>query len=200
MTAITKGEHQEISRILRLYKLPKGGIDFQKVFNIPKSERITALAERDFSNINGIIIVALTMAFENLNLKRGMNEIQILNLSEAIIDDAHTDNLSLEDLLLFLQLFVRGKYPMSYESMDLPKFMKAFDIYRDERHAEGIRIRDEKIMQWQGLGDANRSTKTDPLSEHMSNISGRLSDMKEALREQKISETMKKADKYYDNR
>jgi len=73
------------------------------VFSIPKSERIEALAEVDFSKINSVIIVALTMAFENLNLKRGMNEIQVLNLSEAIIESAAEDDLSLEDLLLFLQ-------------------------------------------------------------------------------------------------
>lgn len=191
------GKIQEITPILRQYKLSKGGIDFPKIFNIPVAQRITALAEQDFTRINMLIVAALTMALENMNLKRGLNEIQILNLSEAIIDSAHEDNLTFEDLMLFLQQFVRGKYPMSYESLDLPKVMKALDIYRDERWHEGIRIRDERIAQWQGLGDAGRSAKADPLSEHMSNISGRISDMKNALRDQKESQTMKKADEYY---
>jgi hypothetical protein len=184
--------------ILRQFKSPAGGLDFPKLFDIPRTERITALAERDFSQINMVIIASLTLAFENLNLKRGLNEIQILNLSEAIIDSAMEDNLALEDLLLFLQAFVRGKYPMSYESLDIPKFMKALDIYREERWQSGISIRDERIAQWQGLGPSTRTIEKDELSEHLSNITGRMSEMKKALSESKHENNiLKQSEKFY---
>lgn len=192
-----EGNRMEVGRILKQYKLPNGYPDYVKLFDIPKSERISSLAQVDFKGTNMIIVAALTMAFENLNVKRGLNELQILNLSEILIESAEEDNISLEDFMLFLSYFVRGKYPMSYESLDIPKFMKAFDLYRDERWQEGIKIRDEKVVQWKGLGDANRTSTTDALSEHMSNISGRISDMKEALREQKEMQTMKKAAEYF---
>ncbi len=194
------GKTQEVATILKRYKTKLGAVDFPILFEIPAKDRIAALAEQNFSRMNGLIIVALTTAFENLNVKRGMNEIQILNLSEAIIDSAAEDNLSFEDLLLFLQQFVRGKFPMSYESLDLPKFMKALDMYREERWHEGIKLRDSRIAQWQGLGDSGRSTKTDSLSEHMSGLSGRIADMKDAMRERKIGDTMKNADKYFDDK
>lgn len=174
---------QEVNIILRQYKTESGGANFPKLFTIPKTERLPSLATKDFTRTNMLVIAALTMAFENFNVKRAMNELQILNLSEAIIDSASEDNLSFEDLMIFLQQFVRGRFPMSFESLDVPKFMKALDIYREDRWQQGIVIRDEKIAQWQGLGDSNRTAKPDTLSEHLSGMSGRLSEMKDALRE-----------------
>lgn len=173
-------------------------MDFPKVFDIPKSERITALAEVDFTRIVTLVSAAITMALENINLKKPLNAIQILDLSEAVIDSSAEDNLSFEDLMLFLQGLVRAKYPISYETFDIPRFMKAFDVYREERWQEGVALRDAKIAQWQGLGDAARSAKEDPLSTHMSNMSGRLSEMKSNLVEAKReNEVLRKADKFY---
>lgn len=191
-----EGKREMVNPILKQYKNEFGAINYPKLFDIPKSERIAELAVKDFSRIVTLVSAAVTMALESINLKKPMNAIQILDLSEAIIDSANEDNLSFEDLMLFLQGLVRGKYPVS-DTMDLPRFMKSLDVYRDERWQEAVKIRDEKISQWQSLGDAGRSAKRDPLSEHMSKISGRIEEMKEALSEKKQSETMKKADKFF---
>jgi hypothetical protein len=142
-----------MNQILRQYKVQGGAPNFPALFNIPRSERIAALAEREPIKTNAIVSGALTMAFENINLKRGFKEEQVLELADAIIDSAGEDNLSLEDLVLFLQYLVRGKYEMSYESLDVPKFMRMFNKYRDERWAEGVRIRDEKHDEYKSLGD-----------------------------------------------
>jgi hypothetical protein len=147
------GNKQEMNQILRQYKVQGGAPNFPALFNIPRSERIAALAEREPIKTNAIVSGALTMAFENINLKRGFKEEQVLELADAIIDSAGEDNLSLEDLVLFLQYLVRGKYEMSYESLDVPKFMRMFNKYRDERWAEGVRIRDEKHDEYKSLGD-----------------------------------------------
>jgi hypothetical protein len=147
------GNKQEMNQILRQYKVQGGAPNFPALFNIPRSERIAALAEREPVKTNAIVSGALTMAFENINLKRGFKEEQVLELADAIIDSAGEDNLSLEDLVLFLQYLVRGKYEMSYESLDVPKFMRMFNKYRDERWAEGVRIRDEKHDEYKSLGD-----------------------------------------------
>lgn len=193
-------DSREVATILRQYKGTGGVIVFEKVFDIPKSARMPALAEKDFTGTVTLVTAAVTMALENINLKRPLNAIQILDLSEAIIDSSGEDNLSFEDLMLFLQGLVRGKYPISYESLDIPRFMKAFDIYREERWQEGVKLRDDRITQWQGLGDAARSAKHDPLSEHLSNMSGRMADMKKELSEHKHENNiLKQADKFYGN-
>ena len=138
------------------------------------------------------------MALENINLKKPLNAIQILDLSEAVIDSSSEDNLSFEDLMLFLQGLVRAKYPISYETFDIPRFMKAFDVYREERWQEGVALRDAKISQWQGLGPSDRNITQDALSEHLANMSGRMSELKQSLREtKKENDIIKQADKFY---
>lgn len=169
--------------ILRQYKEQNGTANFPALFSIPKKDRIEALAKDDFRRTSMLVIAALTMALENINLKRGLNEFQVLDLAEAIIDSAGEDNLSFEDLMLFLQFLVRGKYEMSYESMDIPKFMKLLDQYRDERWKEGIKIRDEKIAQYQSLGPSVRSAHKDELADKFNNIAGKMYDLKASLRD-----------------
>lgn len=200
MKSLTAADQQTTALILKQYKTQTGVVRFDKIFDIPKSERIMALSERDMTQTTMLVIASLTKAFESINFKRGVNELQVLTIADVIIESAGEDNLCMEDLLLFLQKMVKGDYEMSFDQIDVPRFMKLFNQYRDERWSEGVRIRDEKNVQLQSIGDANRSAKADPLSEHMRNLSGRLSEMKEAMSERKQSETMKKADKYFDGK
>jgi len=190
------GNKQQMALILKQYKAPGGATNFPAIFCIPSSDRIPILASEDFTRVNLLVIGALTMAFESLNLKRGLNEMQILDLSECIIDSASDDNLSLEDLMLFLQNMVRGKYEMSYESMDIPKFMRMFAIYRDERHRAIVDYRENQHLQFKGLGDANKTSKGDPLSEHFSRLGDTISNLKNSLKEtKKENHVLKQMDK-----
>lgn len=192
------GKKQEVNLILRQYKLQGGAANFPELFKIPNSERMVELAKKDFEKLNLLIIGALTMAFESLNLKKGMNALQILDLSEAIIDSAGEDNLSFEDFVLFLQYFVRGKYETSYESMDIPKFMRIFDIYRNERWQEGVRIREDQENQYKAIGGGARSAQDNELATQMSRLTSKLSEMKEMLRDTKReNDIIRKADKFY---
>lgn len=176
------GDKKGMNLILRQYKLPSGQVDFPAIFNIPSSQRIPVLAKTDFGKINMLIIGALTMAFEAMNLKRGMNEIQILDLSEAIIDSSEEDNLSLEDLMLFLQNLVRGKYEMSYESMDIPKFMKLFDIYREQRRLSIMELRENEHLQFKGMGDNQRTCSENPLSEALGRFGNTITELKNSIK------------------
>lgn len=178
------GKHQQVNLILKQFKDDYGLVKFESVLSIPKEQRIPALAKQDFMRINMLIIGALTMAFKSLNLKNGLNEFQILDLSEAIIDTSQEDNLSFEDLMLFLQKLTRGEYEIS-ENMNIPKFMKVFEIYREERHQQLNNIRMDKHCSFKISGDANKSSKPNELSEHFSNMASRISELSSALREQK---------------
>lgn len=175
------GNKVEMNLILRRFKTDNGLVDYPAILHIPSTERIPQLAKNDFSRVNMLIIGAITMAFESLNLKRGLNEIQVLDLSEAIIDSAAEDNLSFEDLMLFLQKLVRGEYEVG-ESVNIPKFMNVFEEYREERHREYYRIMEEKHTQNKVHGDTGRIAKRDELEEHFSSMGERLSQMKDNIR------------------
>lgn len=189
---------QEMALILKQYKLPTGGVNYLSLMSIPSDERLPVMAKEDFKRTNMLIIGALTMAFESMNQKRGMNEFQILTLAEDIIDTSTEDNLSFQDLILFLQNLVRGKYKIAYESFDIPKFMELFEIYRQERHSELLRYRENEHLQFKGMGSAERSAKSEPLSEHFSKLGNTLHELKSQLRdERKENHVLKQAKEFY---
>lgn len=189
------GNRQQISTILRDYKTNQGVIKYDKVLAIPVMDRIPALAEKSFHKVVTLITAALTLAFESMNLKRGMNQIQIVDLAEAIIDTAGEDNLAMEDLMLFLQKLVRGEYGAMYESMDIPKFMTAFEEYREQRWQSLNNIRYEQAAQHKGMGDSERNNQTDELSEHFAKMGDRMSEMKSKISDLKQENSSLKMDK-----
>jgi len=179
------GNRQQISLLLRDFKTTQGVIKYEKVLSIPYNDRIPQLAAKDFTRIVTIITAALTLAFEGMNLKRGMTAIQVLDLAEAVIDTAAEDNLALEDLMLFLQKLVRGEYGAMYDSMDIPKFMTAFENYREQRWKQLNNIREEQAAQHKVMGDTGKSNKPDELSEHFSKMADTISGMKSRISELK---------------
>lgn len=141
---------------LKKYKQDNGYPNFGELFKIPSKDRIGEMAKTDMRGAVISVAVILTLTNEALNLSRGMNAVQIVDLAEAIVDDADTDDkISMEDLMIFCQRLVRGHYGTFYESMDSAKFMTFFNKYRDERWEEGIRLRDEKHEEYKKLGDSN---------------------------------------------
>lgn len=159
---ITENGNIEVAKVdkfgigleLKKYKIGNE-INFPTLFEIPKEQRITAMAKADLGATIKIITVALTLALETMNLKRGMTAFQILDLAEAIVDESESDSLAIQDLMLFLQKLTRGEYPEMFEGIDQAKFMSRFNIYRDERWQVGIWLRDQKHEELKGLGDDN---------------------------------------------
>ena len=183
LAALEVGNKNGISIALRQYKTPAGVIKYKELLSIPTPERIAELAKNDFPKTCMVITAGLTLAFEGMNLKRGMNAIQILDLAEAIIDTASEDNLALEDLMLFLQKLVRGEYAPMYESMDIPKFMEKFELYREERHQQLHALRYEIHNQYKTMGDTEKTSKRTELDEHFSSMASRMSNLNQQLRE-----------------
>jgi len=141
------------------------------------------MAENDYEGTLGVVTAGVTLAMENLNLKYPMNALQILDLADAIIDTAAEDNLSLEDLMLFLQQLTRGKYNPLYESMDVPKFMEKFEIYREVRHKEMVELRWNKHLEYISLGDPERSTKPETaFDEHLQSYSNKLQEKNDEIK------------------
>ncbi len=191
------GDKQAISVILREYKTQQGIVKYDKVLAIPINDRIPKLAEKDFPKIITVITAALTLAFEGMNLKRGMTPAQVVDLAEAIIDTAGEDNLALEDLMLFLQKLVRGEYGAMYESMDIPKFMIAFEVYRELRWQQLNNLRLEQASQHKVQGDTGRSGEPNELGEHFSNFANKISDMNSRIKDlRNENQKLKDIDKF----
>ena len=137
----------EINLALKPYKTITGSPNFPALLSIPTDLRLPSLFKTDLKRTAALVGVGVTSAMENLNLARAMNASQIMDLTDAIQDTCHEDNLSFEDLILFLQKLVRGEYGSNYESMDMAKFMEKFEIYRQERYETLQNIRYEQEQQ-----------------------------------------------------
>lgn len=146
--AIQCNNRHEINQAIKAYKAPDGRPNFPALLEIPSPERIPAMASKDMAQTAALITVVLTTAMDSLNLKRPMTPVQILDLTDAVIDSASEDNLSIEDLVLFLQKFTRGEYGSFYESMDMAKFLQIFEEYREQRHQTLLNIRDEQNAKY----------------------------------------------------
>lgn len=185
MIALENGNKHELNAILKTFKNQNGSVNYPTLFAIPTNERLLIWAKFDYDRILTVITVGLTISFETMNLARPMSEEQIIDLAEAVIDTSKEDNLALEDLMLFLQGLTRGKYGVLYESMDIPKFMEKFEVYRQERHQAVQEYRENKHLEYKALGDPTRKRSVDPLDIHLSEMTTKIQSLKDAYNEQK---------------
>jgi hypothetical protein len=140
----------------------RGVVSFPMVLSIDSKDRIPALSKTEEGRFE--VLTALTAsiksAFSNINLRVGLNEDQMIELADAIIDQSGEDNLSLEDVLLFLQKLLVGDAGKIYDRMDIPTFFELFESYRQDRHLATIQIREEQQVQYKSLGDPERWSET----------------------------------------
>lgn len=182
---------------LKKYKEQNGYPNYGELIKIPTSQRINELAKADLRGTVTTLAVALTLAMEAMNLKNGMNAIQIVDLAEAIIDDSEEDKLAIEDVLLFCQRLTRGHYGTLYESMDAPKFMTFFNQYRDERWNKAIEIRDAKHEEYKKMGDSNDFDRNyvrdaSPFGQYMQHLREKTQARKDEVYENRESKNRKR--------
>lgn len=183
--AMVAGNNRQVAQILKQYKLPTGEVNFPAICStVPSEERLPAIYQKDFMQATALVVGALTMAFEKMNFKRKMDGILINNIAEEVLDDCDVDNLSLEDLLLFLQMMVRGRYG-NIEELSVSRFMNLFDKFRDERHKSFLNYTENLHLHLKGLGSSERSSKSDALSEHFSRFANTMSTMRQNIKELK---------------
>lgn len=159
----------------------RGIVQFNKVLAIPTEERIPALILQEGGRevVTTVLTASIISAFTNLNIRTGMNEDQVIELALQIIEESSEDNLGLEDVLLFLQQLITGKVGVVNDRMDMPTFFKLFEVYRQERHEELIKVRYEQAVNHKALGPSERASEDQTtekdahrlaLSEHMKHI------------------------------
>lgn len=187
MSVLEGGNQTEIKNRLAIFK-PGGKLSVLKTLEIPSEERIPALIKQEngFIRVAAVLGAYLKQAMENLNLRSNFNEDQLVNLIEMVIDESSYDNLGIEDVVLFLEQMVTGKSGVLYDRIDTPTFFQMFENYRQERHSALLKYRENKHLEYKGLGDPNRSTKKETaFEEHLSQFTNKLQTMKDELEEQK---------------
>lgn len=139
----------------------RGLVNFSKVLAVPSEERIPVLSQTKagYQHILTVLAASLKSAFSNINLRVGLNESQVVELADQIINSSFEDNLSLEDVILFLQELVTGKAGKIYDRMDIPTFFELFETYRQSRHEQLINIRYEQQANHKVLGPAERASE-----------------------------------------
>jgi hypothetical protein len=153
LNALKSGNKPEINLSLKQYKHQNGVVKFDALFEIPSTNRLPALP---IDEILPVLTAGLTLAFETMNLVRGVSDNQLIDLAETILETSSEDNLALEDVMLFLQKLTRGEYGKLYESMDIPKFMEFFEKYREERWQALKELRYEQSVQHKALPVSDR--------------------------------------------
>lgn len=161
LPALINNDRKAINSHLRLFKAA-GAVRHDKTLQIPSRERIPALvsAPGGYDQVLTVLVLNLQLAFASFNLKRSFTEDQIIDLAELIIEESREDNLSMEDVLLFLQQLVTGKAGKVYERLDIPVFFDLFELYRQERHLALQFIQYEAHAQYKAMGDTNRTNAT----------------------------------------
>lgn len=125
--------------------------------NIPVKDRLPGLVQTyGIDKVSAILAKAITRTLANFNLRVGMNADQVLELSLQLIDSSNEDQLAFEDIMLFLDGMVKYKYGKVYDRMDMPTFFEMLEVYRDERHKDFIRHKEEMESQYKAYGDSNR--------------------------------------------
>jgi Holliday junction resolvase RusA-like endonuclease len=191
MNAMVKGHHEQVSEIARHYT-QAGSVDFTKLLSISLHGRIPNLTHVYGYEAIHKLIAALLKAFNDaMNLIRPMTDEQIFDCSEALVMTTEEDQLSIEDYVLFFKGAKEGKYGKILDRMDQQTVFMMLEEYRDQRHKQFIKIKEEKQIAHKTTGITERTNQPNPIAESMVQLGGRLNQMKEQLREQREINRMK---------
>lgn len=191
MTAILKSNQDRVFEIMQTYT-HRGMVKFDEVLQISLYARVPNLTHvYGFKNIHKLMGAMLTAFNESLNLIRPMTADQIFECSRDLVMTSEEDQLAIEDYVLFFKGAKEGKYGRILDRMDHQTIFSMFEEYRQERHRQMIRIKDEKHQALKGTGTTERTNNPDPISESLCNLQGRLGELKDKLKEQKEINKMK---------
>lgn len=157
-----QGDKMALSVAIKNYKYPNGAVNFNQLLRIPSNDRLPALIQKQgLERVHKLLGAAVQLALESLNLSQSLTANQVFDLVDNIIDSSTEDYLGLEDVVLFLQKLVRGEAGKLYKHIDVASFMEMFEKYRQERHLEYIRTKEEQHVQYKVAGKNNSGVKVE---------------------------------------
>jgi len=135
-----------------------GSTNYLQLLRVPTIERIPALAKQNREYIHKILAAQIEFTMKYFSLKNPMSVEQIFLLADEIIEQSEYDNLSIQDVYLFLVKLATGKMGKIYERMDIPTFMEMFEVHRNERHKTTVEFRYEEASQHKSYGPSERES------------------------------------------
>lgn len=147
------GDQQLVKTLLNKFS---GATGYLSLLKIPSSERIPMLAKENRTYIHKFIVAQIEYTMKFFNISNSLSVDQIFLLADSIIDESNEDNLSIQDVFIFLQKLATGKLGVIYNRLDIPSMMELFEVHRQERHSENIKIQEEMHIQNKSSGDPDR--------------------------------------------
>jgi hypothetical protein len=181
-----------VANNLKRYQLA-GTIQFDLILSIPLSDRLPGLVKQYGDKKIHILLVAMLTDFCNyFNVVRQMNSDQIVQCAYELIITAEEDQLSIEDLALFFQGAKQGKYNTHntkiFDHIDQALIFELLEVYRQQRHEQYFRIKEEKESQYKVLGPSSRLLdELNPMDAKMQKdvdtLAGQMNELKTKLKE-----------------
>lgn len=185
ISSILKADIAAISQSVLPF-LQADKVRFDEVLKISPFARIPNLTHAyGFENIHKTLILLLGKFVNSFNLIRPMSEEQVIECAFDMVTTSQEDQLSIEDYVLFFKGARQGKYGKVLDHLDQQVVSEMLEAYRQERHINLVRIREEQHLAQKGLGPSDRTIQKDELAEGLCNIMGRMEDMKQKLKEQR---------------
>lgn len=151
LSAMGKGDQQLVKTLLRTFQMGNGATNYGQLMRVPTTERIPELAKTNRKEVHQVLAAQIEYCMKFFNIPNGLNLDQIFLLADTIIDDSESDNLSIQDVFIFLQKLSSGKMGTIYNRLDIPTFMELFEIHRQERHEEVLNYRYEEHINNKNL-------------------------------------------------
>jgi hypothetical protein len=131
---------------------PTGEPNFTELMKIPVSDRLPGLAEKlGVAELGKVLMAEITKFQLCYNVIRPMNLDQIAQCAFALIQTSEEDYLSLEDVIIFFEGAKQGKYGKIFDRLDQQIIFEMFELYRQQRHENLLRIKDEMSSQHKAL-------------------------------------------------
>lgn len=139
----------------------EGAVAYEALLSIPQSERIPGLMESfGKKTVHRLLVMMLKEFNQKLLLSKAkkLTETKISMAACELMLISYEDQLSLEDIILFLQRAKAGLYG-PIRNLVLPSVLfDKFEIYRQARHDVYIKLKQERDVAYKAMGAVPRSS------------------------------------------
>jgi len=138
-----------------------GNVNFEALLSIPLSERIPGLIENyGKKSVHRLLVMILNEFNNKLQLPR-TKKLTATKISVSACElmlTAYEDQLSLEDLILFLQRAKAGLYG-PIKNLVLPSVLfDRFEMYRQARHEVFVKLKEARDAEFKAMGAVPRTS------------------------------------------
>ena len=138
-----------------------GAVKFEALLSIPLSERIPGLIESYGKKTVHRLLVMILNEFNNKVALPKAKKLTATKISVSACElmlTAYEDQLSLEDVMLFLQRAKAGLYG-PIKNLVLPSVLfNKFEMYRQARHEVFVKLKERREAEFKAMGALPRTT------------------------------------------